>query len=109
MQYVTVLHHDEAYLFCILLDYFIYQGVRAEEELSISLHFADTGWMRDLGWFIWEAAKNSTSAEDTLSALNYTSGCLYFSFFVSDEKLQILESDYLCVCPGPAATCHISV
>lgn len=79
MQYMIVLHHDEAYLLYILVGHISHQRITSEEELSLTFPFADRCWIKDIRWFIRKEAKRRTFTGNTLSAFNLTSCCLNFS------------------------------
>ena len=56
-EYAIVLHCDEAYLLGIFVGHIIYQRIRSGEEFSLTLHFANESWIRDVKWFIQKGAK----------------------------------------------------
>ena len=106
-EYVIVLHCDEAYLLGIFVGHILYQRIGSGEEFSLTLHFADESWIRNVKWFIQKEAKKRILCWRNRNAPNSTTCCLFLSLFEFNKELQILESDCLCMYPsGPS--CHSS-
>lgn len=42
------INRDEAYLLYVFVGHVIYQRIRSGEEFSLTLHFADEYWIRDV-------------------------------------------------------------
>lgn len=99
-EYVIVLHCDEAYLLGIFVGHIIYQRIGSGEEFSLTLHFADESWIRDVKWFIQKEAKKRILCWRNPSAPNSTTCCLFLSLSSTRSCKYWNQTAFVCILPG---------